>query len=359
MRGFQSWMKKVVSFSNVILNRIVRWRYLPELIVAICWFISVMSRLIRSGSVYGLDFGLFHPDGVNYLRFAQDIVDLEIQNSTIYAWSRPLYPVLSAPFLIVFGTNGMLIVPILSYLFFGLALIRFGSDRKEKLVISILFLMFSSSPTLLRWVVADLTDSLHLFLFTLCCLGIQKQWKFRSLLAIVFLGALARPMGLLWAALFAALTVIGLEGLRFQKKYLILSFFSFTVFLLNSLLMAIFGGFGPNSRSLLEQITSIPINFVSLLIVEFGQLAVMDRVLFYLMVASFVIAIANFREMWSVLHLSVAFASFILSSWIGVWGVNFRYQLPLIATAVMVFLRMPFLVKILKLLSPGFTNLTN
>jgi hypothetical protein len=114
--------------------------------------------------------------------------------------------------------------------------------------------------------------------------------------------------------------------------------------------MVIFGGFGPNSRSLLEQFASMPFNFVSLLIVEFGQLAVMDRILFYLMVSSFVIAIANFRDIWSSLHLSVAFASFLLSSWIGVWGVNFRYQLPLIATAVMVFLRMPFFGKILRLL---------
>jgi hypothetical protein len=359
MRGFQSLMKVVVSRSHETLSRIVHSRYLPQIIVVTCWLISVMSRLIRSGTVYGLDFGLFHPDGINYLRFAQDIVDLNIQNSTIYAWSRPLYPILSAPFLMVFGTHGMLVVPVLSYLLFGLVLIRFGSDRKTKLAISILFLVFSSSPTLLRWVVADLTDSLHLFLFALCCLGIHKQWRFRSLLTIVILGALARPMGLLWAALFAALAIADLDRLRLRKKYLILSLFSLALFLLNSLLMAIFGGFGPNSRSLPEQITSIPFNFVSLLIVEFGQLAVMDRVLFYLMVASFVIAISSFREMWSSLHLSVAFASFLLSSWIGVWGVNFRYQLPLIATAIMVFLRLPFLVKLLKLPSSGFKDLTN
>ena len=350
MRGFQSLIKEIASHSNLILSRIIYSRYLPELIVVTCWLISVVSRLIRSGTVYGLDFGLFHPDGINYQRFAQDIVDMEIQNSTIYAWSRPLYPLLSAPFLLMFGTHGMLIVPALSYLFFGLVLIRFGSDRKTKLAISILFLLFSSSPTLLRWVVADLTDSLHLFLFTLCCLGIHKQWKFRSLLAIVILGSLARPMGLLWTAIFAALAIAGSRSLHLRRGYVFLSLFSLALFLLNSLLMVIFGGFGPNSRSLLEQFASMPFNFVSLLIVEFGQLAVMDRILFYLMVSSFVIAIANFRDIWSSLHLSVAFASFLLSSWIGVWGVNFRYQLPLIATAVMVFLRMPFFGKILRLL---------
>ena len=115
------------------------------------------------------------------------------------------------------------------------------------------------------------------------------------------------------------------------------------LFLFNTLLMAIFGGFGPNSKSLTSQITSVPFNYISLIVVEFGQLVVMDRTLFYFAVFSIVIALINLRDPWSLIHLSVIFSSFLLSAWIGVWGVNFRYQLPVLTTALIVFIRNPYL----------------
>jgi hypothetical protein len=288
-----------------------------------------------------MDFGLFHPDGTNYLRFTEDLVEMNIQDSTIYAWSRPLYPILSAPFFLLFGKGGMLVVPALCYLLFGLTLLKFSGARKSKLLISLLFLIVSSSSTLLRWVVADLTDSLHLFLFTLCCLGIYKRWKFEYLLVIVFLGSLARPMGILWAALFFACAVRLVNNSR--RSYLLLSMISLGLFLFNTLLMGLFGGFGPNSKNLTEQITSVPINFISLIVVEFGQIAVMDRVLFYFVLFSCLAATANIRDPWSLVHFSVIFASFLLSAWIGVWGVNFRYQLPVLTTAIIAIIRMPFI----------------
>jgi hypothetical protein len=119
------------------------------------------------------------------------------------------------------------------------------------------------------------------------------------------------------------------------------------MFIVNTFVMGLYGGFAPNPRSLTDQISSVPVNFLSLLVVEFGQLAVMDRVLFYFMLFSFIVALLNYRDSWSFVHLCVAVASFLLSAWIGVWGVNFRYQLPLLTTAVLVVLRMPFLKRIL------------
>jgi hypothetical protein len=119
------------------------------------------------------------------------------------------------------------------------------------------------------------------------------------------------------------------------------------MFFVNTFVMGLYGGFAPNSRSLTDQISSVPVNFLSLLVVEFGQLAVMDRVLFYFMLFSFIAALLNYRDSWSFVYLCVAVASFLLSAWIGVWGVNFRYQLPLLTTAVLVVLRMPFLKRIL------------
>jgi len=294
-----------------------------------------------------MDFGLFHPDGTKYLRFTQDLVEMNIQNSTIYAWSRPLYPILSAPFYLLLGKGGMLVIPAICYLLFGLTLLKFSDNQKGKLVISLLFLIISSSSTLLRWVVADLTDSLHLSLFTLCCLGIYKRWKLEYLLIVILLGSLARPMGILWAALFFACAVRFVNNSR--RSYFLLSIFSLGLFLLNTLLMGIFGGFGPNSKNLSEQVASVPLNFFSLIVVEFGQLAVMDRMLFYFILFSFIAAIANVRDPWSLVHFSVIFASFLLSAWIGVWGVNFRYQLPLLATATIVIIRLPFIDRLMSL----------
>jgi hypothetical protein len=334
---------RIGSLAKKILNS----RFLPVFIVVTCWLLSVVARLIKSGSVYGMDFGLFHPDGTNYLRFTQDIVDLEIQNSTIYAWSRPLYPILSAPFYLFFGKPGMLVIPALCYLLLGLLLLQFATDRKMRLVVSFLYLVLSSSSTLLRWVVADLTDSLHLLLFSLCCLGVYKHWKIQYLSLFVILGALARPMGFLWAALFIAFVIKCDRGLK--RNYLILSILSLVLFLFNTLLMAIFGGFGPNSKSLTSQIASVPFNYISLIVVEFGQLVVMDRILFYFAVFSIVIALMNLRDSWSLIHLSVVFSSFLLSAWIGVWGVNFRYQLPVLTTALIVFIRNPYLRRLINL----------
>jgi hypothetical protein len=340
-------LMEVLFRAEIQAKRILKSRFLPILIVITCWLLSVVARLIKSGSVYGMDFGLFHPDGTNYLRFTQDIVDLEIQNSTIYAWSRPLYPFLSAPFYIFFGKPGMLVIPALCFLLLGLVLLQFATDRKTRLIISFFYLLLSSSPTLLRWVVADLTDSLHLLLFSLCCLGVYKYWKIQYLSLFIILGALARPMGFLWAALFVAFAIKCDKGLK--RNYLILSILSLALFLINTLLMAAFGGFGPNSKSLTSQITSFPFNYISLIVVEFGQLVVMDRVLFYFTVFSIVIALTNIRDLWSLIHLSVIFSSFLLSAWIGVWGVNFRYQLPLLTTALIVFIRNPYLRRLINL----------
>ena len=341
----KSLILKIIHYTSKQITNFLNLKSLPVLIVTLSWLLSVVSRLIKSGDVYGMDFGLFHPDGTNYLKFTQDIVGMNIQDSTIYAWSRPLYPVLSVPFFLLLGKHGMLVIPAVSYFFFGLTLLKFGRDRRTRIAIASMFLIISSSSTLLRWVVADLTDSLHLFLFTLCCLGVYRRWKLEYLIVIAILGSLARPMGMLWAALFFAIAIRPVN--RSKRKFHYLSLFSLSLFFVNTLVMGLYGGFGPNSKNLIDQVTSVPVNFISLIVVEFGQLAVMDRVLFYFILFSFTVAILNYRDSWSLVHLCVTVASFLLSAWIGVWGVNFRYQLPLLTTAIVVILRMPVLKRML------------
>jgi hypothetical protein len=215
--------------------------------------------------------------------------------------------------------------------------ISFGKNENEKRTLALCFLILTSSSTVLRWTVADLTDSLHLTLFALCCLGIYKNWSFRTLAIIIVFGAAIRPMGPVWAALFIPFLIRQTD--RSKKAYFYLALISIILFLVNTILMALFGGFAPNSNPLFSQIAAVPRNFFVILFVEFGQLAVLDRLLFYTVLLTLGLAILNYRDMWSLIHINVSFACFLISAWVGVWGVNFRYELPLLVTGTLVVLR--------------------
>jgi hypothetical protein len=306
------------------------------LLTVLFWFVSAISRFVRSGYVYGLNFELFQPDGGNYLKLTQDLTDLEFDSSSVYSWTRPLYPILSLPFYKLFGINGMLIVPSLSLLAVGLLFQYMAQNSLDKLVLLFCFLVITSSTTVLRWSVADLTDSLHLALFALCCVGIYKQWTLKTLLIIVLLGALARPMGPIWSALF--LPFISGGDRKRKREFIILAVTPTLLFFVNTGLMILHGGFAPSSKSLSQQVFEVPLNFLKLFLVEFGQIAVLDRVLFYFVIATLFLSILHINNKWTKAHLTVTFASFLVSAWIGVLGVNFRYQLPLLITGSLVVL---------------------
>ena len=288
------------------------------------------SRFIISGDVYGLNFNLFQPDGGNYQYFTEDILNLKISNSGIYSWSRPLYPILSLPFYFMLGKYGMLVIPSLSLLLIGFLFLYVSAYKKDKFILLLCFLILTSSGTFLRWTIANLTDSLHLLIFTLCCVALLRNWSFKNLILITLVGALVRPMGPIWAALFLA-HMIQSKG-KAKKEFTILTLLSLILFFVNTFVMAFFGGFSPNEKSLTSQITELPINFAKLLVVEFGQLAVLDRLLFYFVVFTLILAVINFKNQWSLVHIFVTFGCFIISAWIGVYGVNFRYQLPMTIT---------------------------
>lgn len=327
---------KSIKLHNIRYWALRNWFKVSILITFLVWAVAVCSRLIISGTVYGLNYELFQPDGGNYLKLTQDLIDFKFQSSSIYSWSRPLYPVLSIPFYMLFGIYGMLVIPSLSLLAIGLIFLFFSDNKKNKAVLLVCFLIFTSSTTVLRWTVADLTDSLHLALFTLCCMGIHRKWKFKSLLLLVLLGSLARPMGPVWTALF--IPFIFIENGKRKLDYILLSFVPIILFVTNTIIMIIYGGFAPNSKSITEQVTNFPIKFFQLIFVEFGQLAALDRVLFYFIILTFSLAAYSSKDVWSIVHLQVGIASFIISAWIGVYGVNFRYQLPLVITGSMVIL---------------------
>lgn len=310
------------------------WMTSTLIITVLLWALSVSGRLIKSGFVYGLNFELFQPDGGNYLKLTQDLSTFDIQNSTVYSWTRPLYPVLSIPFYKLLGVNGMLVIPALSLLAVGIIFYYLGESKIDRTILLLCFFVLTSSTTVLRWVIADLTDGLHLAFFSLCCLGLFRKWNFKTMLLIIVLGALTRPMGPIWTALF--IPFISIETGKKKSKLLVLAITPSLLFVLNTIIMAIYGGFAPSSKSLTQQSIDFPTNFIKLIFVEFGQIAVLDRVLFYFTILTFILAMLIVQNNWARVHMCVTIASFFISAWIGVFGVNFRYQLPILVSGSLV-----------------------
>lgn len=310
------------------------WVKSSLMITVLLWALSVSGRLIKSGFVYGLNFELFQPDGGNYLKLTQDLSNFSIQNSTVYSWTRPLYPILSIPFYKFLGVNGMLVIPALSLLAVGVIFHYLGASKLDKTILLLCFFILTSSTTVLRWVIADLTDGLHLALFSFCCLGLFRKWDFKIMLFIIIVGALARPMGPIWTALFIPFVFVETGKKKFQL--FVLAVTPSLLFVFNTIIMAIYGGFAPSSKSLTQQVMDFPTNFIKLIFVEFGQIAVMDRVLFYFTILTFILAILISQNNWARAHMCVTIASFFVSAWIGVFGVNFRYQLPILVSGSLV-----------------------
>ena len=310
------------------------WMKSSLVITFLLWALSVSGRLIKSGFVYGLNFELFQPDGGNYLKLTQDLSNFSIQNSTVYSWTRPLYPILSIPFYKLLGVNGMLVIPALSLLAIGIIFYYLGASKLDKTILLLCFFILTSSTTVLRWVIADLTDGLHLALFSLCCLGLFRKWDFKIMLFIIIVGALARPMGPIWTALFIPFVFVETGKKKF--KLFVLAMTPSLLFVFNTIIMAIYGGFAPSSKSLTQQLMDFPTNFIKLIFVEFGQIAVLDRVLFCFTILTFILATLMAQNNWARAHMCVTVASFFISAWIGVFGVNFRYQLPILVSGSLV-----------------------
>jgi hypothetical protein len=65
-------------------------------------------------------------------------------------------------------------------------------------------------------------------------------------------------------------------------------------------------------------------------------LGVLDRLLLALLAGSVVLALRSLEDVWSQAFLSVLAATMLMGSWVGVVGVNFRYQLPSLIPACIV-----------------------
>jgi hypothetical protein len=143
--------------------------------------IVISGRLLFFGEKYGLNYGLYHPDSICYAKMAAEYANIklsDLQQELSLAYSdntlskigllnctsvsaRVLYPILSAPFVRLIGLEGMLVVPIFSYLLALLLLAR--SIYKSRISINSTLIVISfvlMSTTISRWFIASLVDPL-------------------------------------------------------------------------------------------------------------------------------------------------------------------------------------------------------
>lgn len=323
------------------------------------WILVVASRILLNGFVYGLDYSLYHPDGAHYafrtLSFLTNndyraalevsnwyaahgikhnlIVPSELLPENNPVWNlvatRIFYPILSVPFVLLLGLSGMLVIPVLSLL--GLMIISNSIGRfYGRAEFGLLFnLILITSVTVGRWFVANITDgllTLLLALFVQAEIRVSKlrNWSF-CIIIIVLLASITRFSLPIFLALGFGYTFLG----KFKKAIVITLSAIFSAvpllfFNVNSAFLP-----GADSQSLAGKIVEFPLQSVKVLVVEIGQLMVLDRPLLILIVFAFFCA-AKVQSNTRTLTVCVTLAVILIGFINGTLGVNFRYQLPVL-----------------------------
>jgi hypothetical protein len=337
----------------------------PILWILALWAIAGAARLVMSGAVYGLDYTLFHPDGTLYHTLALRLLgvpwsDASAQVASFYqqhalrglptgwhidasapgvgiVYTRPLYSVLSVPFVAVAGQWGMLAVPLLSLLAVGVSLLAIGRRMHAEWVAVLAFAGLTFSTTVMRWSVSNLTDSLQLGLIASASALLVAERDRRWLLLPVGAGLLTRPGGPVWIALLLPFLWRQEEHRRKLMPVLLLAATGTAAVILFSPAAA--GVSLTDIGPLLQRLAALSWHAAVIPIAEVGQLAVLDRLLLALLAGAVVLAVRNAEDVWSQAFVSVLVTTMLMGAWVGVVGVNFRYQLPCLIPACIVLIR--------------------
>jgi hypothetical protein len=333
---------------------------IPFLLVFVFWVFAVGSRFWANGLSFGLDFGIFQPDGAHYayrtllfLGHESTSAAREVANwyqihgfknnnfdstlllpTNLSTWGlvapRVVYSVLSIPFVFLFGIPGMLVVPILSLLGFFLSILALGRRLSNQNFALLIVFALSISPTFLRWMLSNITDSPITFFFALVVLVLSSSdskpiWGSKILL-LVFLTSFTRFCLPVWLSIGL---VLFFNRRRWEGLFVLVS--SSIAAIPTILFMpsdAVLPGSAP--EGLIEKLTGVAKSFFVILFWESAQLAVLDRVLLALIVIGVLVSLLYFKEISSQLYISVLFSVLVIGAINGTVGVNFRYQLPVI-----------------------------
>lgn len=325
----------------------------------ILWLVAVVSRLMFNGSILGFDYAIYQPDGANYTfrtlsflyedplkaanevsewyalnGFKHNIIDpltLLPENSPVWHLSAPriVYPLLSLPFVAILGIHGMLVIPTLALLGTFLIVHQISKTLMRPELGLLFSIGIATSSSVSRWFVANLTDSLLAFLVGLVIvieLKVKKLWLWIVMVTIIVLLAsatrfsvpifLSLGLGYLLAKEVPKAITLLLSGLLGGIPLL---FFNSSSAILP----------GSESDSLLKKVLDLPLQSIKVLVVESGQLVVLDRIFFFLVLFSLFCAF-QLRNRVGILTIAVFIGVLAIGFINGTLGVNFRYQLPLI-----------------------------
>ncbi len=329
-------------------------------------FLTITAKIFfLTGSVFNLDYGLFHPDGMLYafksltlLGHSQNIAGSEVSRFySDYAVGNPeippqslffennsnwaifqlriLYPLLSAPFVHFLGLWGMLVIPIVSFVtLWSFVTVRLRQNQNLAIVV---LLILSSSTTVSRWMFSNTSDPLLVGLLTIYLWLLPRFMTASKFVLMLFTGSFVLATGL---TRFSLLLWFGIALYFLLMKDLItatgVAAFAVITFLPNLFVNfsgAVLPTYGASPWN--EKLIRFPLSLVKMHTVEAGQLFVLDRIFLLALCYVFWLALSNFKQPSSILLLAVTLSLILTAGLNGVIGVNFRYHLPLIPFAIL------------------------
>jgi hypothetical protein len=350
----------------MIYKSLFKFKCFPYLVILTAWAISFAAKLHTHGLMYGLDFGLYHPDGTLYtfrtltwigktqaeagLEISQwyashaskftnvDPNSLHFENNAM--WDiyklRLLYPLLSVPFVMLFGITGMLAIPALSLLALMVFVFEVSKYYNKTVLGVLLALFFSVSSTVSRWMYINTPDALLTAFFALVVFILVNRSKFRYvgtiLVSLVLLTSFTRFALLIWISL--GIVFIIDKYRKIGIAIIITAFLAFSP--------TLFANFAPSilasesSLPISKKIVHFPFSSLKVAFYEIAQLVVLDRYLIVFLIISTLIAISTIKSDSSKFYFAGLISLWLTGAINGVVGVNFRYQLPLLPFAAWV-----------------------
>ena len=356
----------IVHYTEKVGNLLKRHSYLVQVaLVVLLWLLAILARVKFHGLVYGLDFGLYHPDGSLYSMQGLTFTGLDEETANkivndfyfLYAskqknmdasflfnnpnWAeykyRFMYPLLSVPFVMLLGMPGMLVIPGISFLI--LLILPVLLCRHKSLGITGLFIsvVIMSSPTVVRWMFANISDSLLVAVISLFVLLETRNFPFHKwvvmIVPLIFVSSTTRFCLPLWLGI-ALVYFMDKE----RRRALVIIVLSVTC-ALPTFILSMGVGILPTegNTSLFNKLLAYPQIAGKVIFYEVGQLFVMDKLLLFSLILAVFITFRNRARISSTFFL-ISLASLAFTGSInGVIGVNFRYQMPLIAFMIWVF----------------------
>lgn len=323
--------------------------------LALCVLV-ISSRIIRSGTFFGLDFNLYQPDGRFYLwevyrilgksnsqawgqvtSFYQNLHLVSTHYSSAISplndlglrrdmYSRPLYPLLSAPFVAVVGAAGMLVIPILSFIACCYLVVFSFPDDRRKIIAFIGFALFCSSPFILRGFISDYTDPLLALLVLLAVILLRHKYQnFWIIFSLSLFGEVTRPSEPLWI-------IISLLFFISSRKLKFLLLATFHLIFLGMIVLLTPDSVGTSTRSgysPLVRIWDFVPHALKIMVVDILEIAVLDRILLaFLAIYLFAILRVKRRRRIDYVALALLVVSIAMSAWNGAVGTGWRYELP-------------------------------